>query len=172
MDQILEIAIAVGPAIVVGVIAYYFFDSFLKNEEGRRRFLLHKETQKDVLPLKLQAYERLTLFLERINPTQLLIRVKPVTDDKKAYVDLLAATIEQEFEHNLTQQIYLSSECWGVIKSSKNALIQQLRKSVAKNEITSAHQLREYLIQNPDGQENPTRVALDYLKTEVRELFN
>ncbi|WP_442844877.1 DUF7935 family protein [Leeuwenhoekiella sp. H156] len=172
MDQILEIAIAVGPAIVVGVIAYYFFDSFLKNEEGRRRFLLHKETQKDVLPLKLQAYERLTLFLERINPTQLLIRVKPVTDDKKAYVDLLAATIEQEFEHNLTQQIYLSSECWGVIKSSKNALIQQLRKSVAKSEITSAHQLREYLIQNPDGQENPTRVALDYLKTEVRELFN
>ncbi|MCC4213844.1 hypothetical protein [Leeuwenhoekiella parthenopeia] len=172
MDQILEIAIAVGPAIVVGVIAYYFFDSFLKNEEGRRRFLLHKETQKDVLPLKLQAYERLTLFLERINPTQLLIRVKPVTDDKKAYVDLIAATIEQEFEHNLTQQIYLSSECWGVIKSSKNALIQQLRKSVAKNEITSAHQLREYLIQNPDGQENPTRVALDYLKTEVRELFN
>ncbi|PHR98652.1 MAG: hypothetical protein COA80_05080 [Leeuwenhoekiella sp.] len=172
MDQILEIAIAVGPAIVVGVIAYYFFDSFLKNEEGRRRFLLHKESQKDVLPVRLQAYERLTLFLERINPNQLLIRVKPVTEDKKAYVDLLAATIEQEFEHNLTQQIYISSEGWGAVKSAKNTLIQQLRKASAKSEITTAQQLREHILQNPDGQENPSRVALEYLKTEVQELFN
>ncbi|PHQ29153.1 DUF7935 family protein [Leeuwenhoekiella nanhaiensis] len=172
MDQILEIAIAVGPAIVVGVIAYYFFDSFLKNEEGRRRFLLHKESQKDVLPVRLQAYERLTLFLERINPNQLLIRVKPVTEDKKAYVDLLAATIEQEFEHNLTQQIYISSEGWGAVKSAKNTLIQQLRKAAAKSEITTAQQLREHILQNPDGQENPSRVALEYLKTEVQELFN
>jgi len=172
MDDILNILIAVAPALVVGVIAYYFFDSFMKNEEGRRRFLLHKDSQKDVLPVRLQAYERLTLFLERINPNQLLIRVKPVTEDKKAYVDLLAATIEQEFEHNLTQQIYLSSECWAAVKSAKNTLIQQLRKASAKSEITNTQQLREHVLQNTDGQENPTRVALEYLKTEVQELFN
>lgn len=172
MDQIIEIAIAIGPAIIVGIIAYYFFDSFLKNEEGRRRFLLHKESQKDILPTRLQAYERLTLFLERVNPSQLLIRVKPVTDDKKAYADLLVATIEQEFEHNLTQQIYMTSECWGAIKSAKNSMIQQLLKATGKSEITSAQQLREYILQNPDGQDNPTRVALEYLKTEVQELFN
>ena len=172
MDQIIEIAIAIGPAIIVGIIAYYFFDSFLKNEEGRRRFLLHKESQKDILPTRLQAYERLTLFLERVNPSQLLIRVKPVTDDKKAYADLLVATIEQEFEHNLTQQIYMTSECWGAIKSAKNSMIQQLLKAAGKSEITSAQQLREYILQNPDGQDNPTRVALEYLKTEVQELFN
>ena len=172
MDDILNILIAVAPALVVGVIAYYFFESFMKNEEGRRRFLLHKDSQKDVLPVRLQAYERLTLFLERVNPVNLLIRVKPVTEDKKAYVDLLVATIEQEFEHNLSQQIYMSSECWGAIKSAKNTLIQQLRKASAKSEITNAQQLREHLIQNPDGQENPTRVALEYLKTEVQELFN
>lgn len=172
MDQIIEIAIAVGPAIIVGIIAYYFFDSFLKNEEGRRRFLLHKESQKDVLPARLQAYERLTLFLERVNPAQLLIRVKPVTDDKKAYADLLIATIEQEFEHNLTQQIYMTSECWGAIKSAKNSLIQQILKAAGKSDLNTSQQLREYILQNPDGQENPTRVALEYLKTEVQELFN
>ncbi len=172
MDQIIEIAIAVGPAIIVAIIAYYFFDSFLKNEEGRRRFLLHKESQKDILPTRLQAYERLTLFLERINPAQLLIRVKPVTDDKKAYADLLIATIEQEFEHNLTQQIYMTSECWAAIKSAKNSLIQQMLKAAGKSDIGTAQQLREYILQNPDGQESPTRVALEYLKTEVQELFN
>ncbi len=172
MDEIIEIALSVGPAIVVGVIAYYFFDSFLKNEEGRRRFRLHMETQKDVMPVRLQAYERLTLFLERINPNQLLIRVKPITDDKKAYVDLLVATIEQEFEHNLTQQIYVTGDCWAAVKSSKNTLIQHLRKGSAKSEITTAQQLREHLLQNSNGQDNPTQVALEYLKTEVQELFN
>ena len=83
-----------------------YFENILKNEENRRRFLMHKEAQAESLPIRLQAYERLTLFLERISPLQLLIRVKPTTEDKKAYVDLLSATIEQEFEHNLTQQVY------------------------------------------------------------------
>ena len=122
MNDILEILIPVAPAVVVGLLAYYFFDGFLKNEKNRRRFLMHKEAQAASLPIRLQAYERLTLLLERISPLQLLIRVKPTTEDKKAYVDLLAATIEQEFEHNLTQQVYVSNECWATVKSSKNTL--------------------------------------------------
>ena len=93
MDDILNILIAVAPALVVGIIAYYFFESFMKNEEGRRRYLLHKDAQIETLPTRLQAYERLTLFLERISPAQLLIRVKPVSEDKKSYTDLLIATI-------------------------------------------------------------------------------
>ena len=172
MDDILDILISVGPAIVVALLAYYFFDSFMKSEENRRRFLLHKQIQKDTLPLRLQAYERLTLFLERISPNQLLIRVKPSSDDKKSYADLLIATIEQEFEHNLSQQIYISNECWSVIKSSKNTLIQQLRKGVANTELNSAHGLREYILTNFDESHNPTLLGLDYLKTEVQELFD
>ena len=172
MDDILDILISVGPAIVVALLAYYFFDSFMKNEEKRRRFLLHKQSQKDTLPLRLQAFERLTLFLERISPNQLLIRIKPASDDKKSYVDLLIATIEQEFEHNLTQQIYISDECWRVIKSSKNALIQQLRKGVANTELNTALDIRAYFLTNFDESPNPTLLGLDYLKTEVQELFD
>ena len=172
MDDILNILIAVAPALVVGIIAYYFFESFMKNEEGRRRYLLHKDAQIETLPTRLQAYERLTLFLERISPAQLLIRVKPVSEDKKSYTDLLIATIEQEFEHNLTQQIYISDECWGAIKSAKNTLMQHLRKATLNKEVTSAQNLREYVLQNPEGAGNPTAVALEYLKTEVKELFS
>ena len=144
----------------------------MKNEEGRRRFLLHKDAQIETLPARLQAYERLTLLLERISPTQLLIRVKPISDDKRSYVDLLIATIEQEFEHNLTQQIYISDECWGAIKSAKNTLMQQLRKSAANPEVSSAQNLREFVLQNPESLGNPTSIALEYLKTEVKELFS
>ncbi|MEM7187143.1 MAG: hypothetical protein AAF466_10835, partial [Bacteroidota bacterium] len=60
------------PAIVVGIIAYYFFKGHIKNEEGRRRYLIQKEAQNTVLPKRLQAYERLSLFLERIDPNKLL----------------------------------------------------------------------------------------------------
>ncbi len=171
MNDILDILIPVLPAVVVGLLAYYFFDGFLQNEENRRRFILHKEAQTEALPIRLQAYERLTLFLERISPLQLLIRVKPTGEDKKAYVDLLAATIEQEFEHNLTQQVYVSNECWAAIKSAKNTLIQQLRKTLADTQLQNAQDIREYILTNFDESQNPTSLALDYLKAEVQELF-
>ena len=171
MNDILDILIPVLPAVVVGLLAYYFFDGFLKNEENRRRFILHKEAQTEALPIRLQAYERLTLFLERISPLQLLIRVKPAGEDKKAYVDLLAATIEQEFEHNLTQQVYVSNECWAAIKSAKNTLIQQLRKTLVDTQLQNAQDIREYILTNFDESQNPSSLALDYLKAEVQELF-
>jgi len=73
--KLIELLSYTLPAIITGVVAYYFFNLHTKNEEGRRRYLLNKDTQKDSLPLRLQAFERMTLFLERINPGKLLIRV-------------------------------------------------------------------------------------------------
>jgi len=73
------------PAIVVGLVAYFFFKGHISNEEGRRRYLIQKEAQKSILPVRLQAYERLTLFLERIDPNKLLLRVKPYSDNLQKY---------------------------------------------------------------------------------------
>ena len=72
----------------------------MKNEENRRRFLLLREKQKTSLPIRLQAYERLTLFLERISPGKILFRVQATSEDIDSYTTLLVANIEQEFEHN------------------------------------------------------------------------
>ena len=77
IEQVLSYVAFLLPAIVVGIVAYYFFKGHTANEEGRRRYLIQKEAQNKVIPLRLQAYERLTLFLERIDPNKLLIRVKP-----------------------------------------------------------------------------------------------
>ena len=84
------------PAILVGIIAYYFFKGHTANEEGRRRYLIQKEAQKNIIPIRLQAYERLTLFLERIDPSKLLIRVKPNSDNLQEYESLLIQNIENE----------------------------------------------------------------------------
>ena len=62
-ESFLQVVFSIVPSIIVGVIAYFFFKMHTENEEGRRRYLIHKEAQKTAMPLRLQAYERLSLFL-------------------------------------------------------------------------------------------------------------
>ncbi len=159
------------PAIVVGIIAYYFFKGHTANEEGRRRFLLHRETQKDMLPLRLQAYERLTLFLERIDPNRLLIRVKPYSDSISDYETLLTNTMEQEFEHNLTQQIYVSTECWNLVNAAKNATIHVIRKAAMQNQNGDVDEYRRQILESFMEEVTPSVKALTYIKKEVSDLF-
>ncbi len=159
------------PAVVVGVIAFYFFNLHTRNEEQRRRFLLHKESQKHALPLRLQAYERMALFLERIAPGNLLVRVKPNKGTKEDYARLLTRTIEQEFEHNLAQQIYVTEECWNVIKASKNATIGNIRKTAAKEDIENADELRQNILSSLLEQEPPSATGLSYIKKEVKNIW-
>jgi len=170
-DIIIQLLISLGPALVVGLLAYYFFNAFIKNEDGRRRFLLQKDSQADTLPVRLQAYERLTLFLERIKPSQLLIRIKPENEDKSSYAQQLVFSIDQEFEHNLSQQIYMSDELWNIIKSAKNGTIQLIRQQANGNEITSANELREAILTELMERTAPSLVALEYLKKEIKEVL-
>jgi hypothetical protein len=160
------------PALIIGIIAYYFFNAHLKNEEGRRRFLLQKELQKESLPLRLQAYERMVLFLERINPAKLLIRIAPFSDDKNAYENFLIQQIEQEFEHNLTQQIYLTEDCWTVITTAKNSIIQNIRKSTMSEKVDTSHKLREVILSDLLDKQPPSYIAVSYLKTEVIQMMS
>jgi acetoin utilization deacetylase AcuC-like enzyme len=159
------------PALITGGVAYYFFQMHTKNEEGRRRYLLQKELQKDALPLRLQAYERMVLFLERINPTKLLIRITPISNHKNDYENYVIAQIEQEFEHNLTQQIYMSDECWTIIMTAKNATIQMIRKAAMSERVDSADKLREVILSDLMEKPTPSSAALSYMKNELKEFL-
>ncbi|QNJ99178.1 DUF7935 family protein [Constantimarinum furrinae] len=169
--QIISYVAYLLPAIVVGIIAYYFFKGHTSNEEGRRRYLIQKEAQNKILPIRLQAYERMTLFLERIDPNKLLIRVKPFADEVEKYETLLIKNIEQEFEHNLTQQIYVTSECWNLINAAKNATIHVIRQAAMHEKDNTADHMREWLLRNFMEEVTPSQKALAYVKKEVSELF-
>ncbi|WP_284652607.1 DUF7935 family protein [Flavobacterium terrisoli] len=170
-DKILELAFYTLPALITGGVAYYLFDSYFKDQQHTRRWISQKENQKHALPLRLQAYERMALFLERINPAKLLIRVAPVNDDKVAYQNLLIHHIEQEFEHNLTQQVYITDECWTIIMTAKNTIIQHIRKTTADTSVVDADKLREKILSNLLQDEGATNVALAFLKSEVSEVL-
>jgi uncharacterized membrane protein YraQ (UPF0718 family) len=171
LDEIIEILFSLLPALLVGAIAYYFFKQHIENEDRRRRFLLQKDLQKEAFPLRLQAYERMALFLERIAPSKLLTRINPTSSSKGDYEALLIANIEQEFEHNLSQQIYVSDECWNIITAAKNATIQLIRKSTMLEKTTTANTLRENVLTALMDRQSPSKAALSYIKKEVGDMW-
>ena len=170
-SKIIEIAAYTLPSLITGAVAYYLFTAYFKDQQNTRHWLLQKENQKEALPLRLQAYERMAIFLERINPSKLLIRVAPMSQDKNLYEAFLIDHIEQELEHNLAQQIYVTEDCWNVILTAKNTLIQNIRKTTMSEKVTSADKLRETILSDLMEQESPTSIALAYLKKEVTQVI-
>ena len=170
-NRLIDLFLFAIPSLITGLIAYYFFKEHTKNEDGRRRFLLKKDLQVNVLPMRLQAYERMVLFLERMTPSNLLIRVPPTSSNKEDYEALIIQNIEQEFEHNLTQQIYISERCWNIINAAKNATIQLIRKASLLEKTDTANKLREVILTEMMERRSPSDAALSFIKEEVSELW-
>ena len=171
IDHLLELLFYTLPAVVVGLVTFYFLKTWQTEEEKKRYFELRKANKGQSLPIKLQAYERMTLFLERIALGNLLVRIKPIDDQAINYRDLLIQTIEQEFDHNLVQQIYLTQRSWDVVKAAKNASISIIRKTTLREGITDATELREALLSDLVDKQPPTDVALAQLKKDVTSII-
>ena len=169
--RIIELVSYTLPTLIIGFVLYHFIELYTNNEKEKRNYLLQKESKPDVLSLRLQAYERMTLFLERINPSQLLVRIIPISDDKNDYANFVIAQIEQEYEHNLAQQIYISDECWSTITTAKNATIQMLLMATKNAKISDANQLREVVLKELLDKQSPSGAALIFLRNEVRQLW-
>lgn len=170
-SKFVELLAYTMPALITGILAYYFFNLHTKNEDARRRFMIQKDAQKNTLPIRLQAYERMALFLERINPQKLLVRVAPKSANKNEYESQLIASIENEYDHNISQQIYMSDECWNIVKAAKNATIQIIRKSSMSEKIDSSDKLRESILNDLMDRQTPSYAALSFIKKEVGELW-
>ncbi len=169
--KIIEIIAYTLPSLITGGVAYFLFNSHFKDQQNTRRWLLQKDNQPTIIPLRLQAYERITLLMERINPSQLMVRINPISEDKTEYQNFVIAQIEQEFEHNLSQQIYISEECWSIVLTAKNATIQMIRLAAQNEKVTNADSLRELVISNLIEKQSPSNAALSYIKNEVGQLW-
>ncbi len=157
------------PALVTGGVAYFILGAFIKQDNNETKFNALVEKKRESLPIKLQAYERLLLFCERINPTKLLIRVSPIGDNTNSYLQLLLANIEQEYEHNMVQQLYVSEDSWKATVAAKLTIIAKLRKTAETSE--TAKDLRESILIDYSQNENPTQTSIAYLKQEVKKLI-
>ncbi|MCX6227887.1 MAG: hypothetical protein NTV75_01680 [Bacteroidia bacterium] len=124
--EILKIGI---PALIVFLTAYFMFRDMIENNQKQREMELQLKNSKLILPIKLQAYERLILLLERISPQSLLMRISPHDLNVVDYQQELLSQIRHEFEHNLSQQIYVSQILWETIRRAKENLVQIINNS-------------------------------------------
>ncbi len=170
MIEILQITI---PALLVLVTAYILLDKMLKNDEKRRGFETQQKTITATMPLRLRAYERLMLVLERTSPaTVVLETIKPQMTSFQLQAQLLT-TIREEFGHNASQQIYVSNELWSAIRAAQESLIQLINVCASQCVADApATELAEKIIQlYAQSGKTPGEIATDMLKKEVRRLF-
>mgnify|MGYP001489654823 FL=1 len=121
---IIEILILLIPAIIIAVTVIIIVRYYYKHSENERRAELILKNQEITLPLRLQAYERMTLFLERISPDSLLMRHNQSNITSRQLHSILLTSIRNEFEHNLSQQIYMSPKAWELVKNARSQIIK------------------------------------------------
>lgn len=122
--EILEILKYTLPAFIVLIATYLIVRNFMKSEIRRLEIRLKRETTKETLLLRLQAYERLIIFLERISPPNLFVRFEKDGLSAREFQQILIANIRAEYEHNLSQQIYVSREAWRLTTLAKDETIK------------------------------------------------
>src|SRR5450432_3265237 len=170
----LELAKYTIPSIVVLITAVLVMKSFTRTELARRRMELRSQHFKESLPIRMQAYERMILFLERITPTNMISRVNKQGMTARELHMTLLSNMKAEFEHNLSQQLYVSSSVWMMIVQVKEEIIAIINRVAAQLPETATGKdlsrgIIEYFINNE--QVMPTQKALDSLKTEVQKIF-
>lgn len=168
--DILKITI---PALLVFLAGYLALSAMIRNDANRRRLELMLNNQKVTLPLRLQAYERLTLFLERISPETLIVRVNKSGMSAQKLQTALLVSIRAEWEHNLSQQLYVSHEAWELVKNAKGNVIKLINvcaEKVNPNEpsIQLSQKILEMMV---EFESNPVNIALDFLKKEAKEIL-
>lgn len=162
------------PALLVGAVAVYFVKAFINKDQQLRILEAKITTKKETILLRLQAYERLILLLERIHPVAVISRLSLSGLSATQLQLLLTTNIQTEFEHNLSQQLYVSSEAWNLVSSAKNELVKFINLVAAQQSSElSATQFSQLLmdILAKTEQPLPTQTALEFLKAEARELL-
>jgi hypothetical protein len=104
----------------------------LKEANEKLEIELKLKNRDTILPIRLQAYERLILLLERLNPQSMIFRVQKPGMNVLLLQTTLLQNVRQEFEHNLAQQLYVSQEAWAMVKTAKEDLVKLINTAAAK----------------------------------------
>ena len=173
MSEILEILKYILPAIIVLIASSILIKQMLKNDQNRRNYEISLKNQQTILPVRLQAYERLTLLLERISPESLIMRISnPDMNSKQLQAELLN-TIRSEFDHNVSQQIYVSPQVWETIKRARTKITQLINNSASRVKPDApALDLSKLMLEDLMLQDkSPTSFAMDALKEDLKQLY-
>lgn len=171
MNTVAIILVSVLPSMIVAVAAFFIVKYFIENDQKKRVLELKFQSKSITTPVRLQAYERMALFLERIEPNQLLFRVNNPELTAAQMQAVLLSTIRSEYEHNMSQQIYISPEVWESIKRAKENVVNAINIAAGKLSPEAMAIDLDSAIFQITAAESPVAAAMNSLKKEIQTLY-
>lgn len=173
MEVVLEILKYILPAGIVFVGVYFIMNNFFENEQRKNSLRLRNDDRKQVLPIRLQAYERIILYLERINLSNMVMRLHKNNINAVEMQRQMLSTIRSEYEHNMAQQLYISSKAWKMVVTAKEENIKVINSCAEQlGKDASGMDLSRFILEVVGKSEKtPTDVAIEAIKREISYLF-
>ncbi|WP_316823182.1 hypothetical protein [Pedobacter gandavensis] len=172
-----SILTAVVPITVAGVLTvsagYYLIKSDIEKYFTLRFTNAKKEDSTQLFSLRLQAHERLIVFVERINPSNLFLRLYVPGISAQELQALVLNEIRAEYQHNVTQQLYVSEIIWKVIRKLKDDTLAMVNQGVqGLPESARGMDLSRKVLQHmAEIADNPYDLTLDLIKKDIHQLL-
>ena len=173
MEAIIDFIKILVPAALVLYAMYLTVKAFLNKELEKTRLEIKEKNIEVVLPVRLQAYERIVLFLERMSPNNLVTRLNQAEMTAKVFQQIMLREIRDEYNHNVSQQVYMSEEVWELVKNAKEDLIISINKASERmDEKNTSLDLAKQVFEEVIAKEvDPITLALHEIKDEIRSSF-
>jgi hypothetical protein len=173
MEALIEFGKIVIPASLVLYAVYLMVRAFISREIELKKLEVRSRSIETILPARLQAYERIILFLERSSPQNLLIRLNVPGLSARDFQKVLLDEIRNEYNHNVSQQVYMSEEVWNKVKNAKEDLIITINEAASQlsTETTSIDLSKKIFEIAMDKTIDPMGHALSEVKKEIQQTF-
>jgi hypothetical protein len=173
MDVLIDLGKILIPASLVLYGVYLMVRAFIQKEIDLKKLEVRSRSIETVLPSRLHAYERMTLFLERMAPQNLLIRLNTGSMPSREFQQLLLAEVRNEYNHNVSQQVYIGEEVWEMIKNAKEDLVVTINEAATEMtpESSSLDLSKKIFEKTINKGVDPLAHALSELKKEIQRTF-
>lgn len=168
-----QVAIFAAGGIITVAAAYFLVKNDIQHYFRFKSLEAHKDNRASLFPLRLQAHERLIIFVERINPPNLFLRLHQQGIGIKELQNLILNEVRAEYQHNITQQLYVSAESWQVVRKLKDDTIAMVNNVVqGLPETATGAELSKKILQHMSGiAENPYELTIELIKKDIHQLF-
>lgn len=173
MEILADFLKIVLPALLVLLGMYISIDSLLRKQMEKSLIELRLKSVETILPVRIQAYERMALFLERISPQNLILRVNQPGMTSGELQAIMLHEIREEFSHNLSQQVFMGQNTWMLIRNAMEDIVSVINTSAQEvnsdsPSIDLARHIFERLIQQGG---DSVQKAMSELKNELAVYF-
>lgn len=173
MELFFEFLKFLVPALLVLYAMYLTVKAFIQKDLEQKILDIKMKNQEVVLPIRLQAFERMALFLERITPNNLVLRLNDGSYSAKQFQQVLLSEIREEYYHNLSQQVYMADATWELVKNAMEEIIVIINQSGSgltedAKSIDLARQIFERMLEKNS---DPVADAMKSLKNEIKLTF-